>query len=349
MSETTAPAPSAERRSPLQTARDVSNAATVKGAVAVAVGLTIVVVPGVTITVAGYAIGFGLLTVGLYDIWYGLSGRTRNRRRTRPVSLIRGLTSLAAGLVGGLGFAPSANIGHHVSIFEAVHGTAPDIAGKDLANPTSLLLSGLMMLRHIGLMKHANTIENALIYTLEQGIHTGDFGEGSGKPSVGTTAFGKAIKDHLGNTPQSREPLKTEGVNDSVNVKRPERPRHNKLMRTFETLKSVYVGCDIYLDTLASPQELADRLKDICGTTPFELKMMSNRGTQVWPSGSIYTEIVDYYRVRFELRDLSRAPSLGQGPIIRLLDRIAEKFEVTDFQPLKFFDGKPGYSLAQGQ
>jgi len=99
MSETTAPAPSAERRSPLQTARDVSNAATVKGAVAVAVGLTIVVVPGVTITVAGYAIGFGLLTVGLYDIWYGLSGRTRNRRRTRPVSLIRGLTSLAAGLV----------------------------------------------------------------------------------------------------------------------------------------------------------------------------------------------------------------------------------------------------------
>ncbi|MFI4882406.1 MAG: isocitrate/isopropylmalate family dehydrogenase [Phycisphaerales bacterium JB064] len=259
------------------------------------------------------------------------------------------VSDLAAGLVGGLGFAPSANIGHHVSIFEAVHGTAPDIAGKGVANPTSLLLSGLLMLRHIGLMKHANTIENALIFTLEQGVHTGDFGQASGKPSVGTSEFGAAICKNLGQKPATRDGMPTDGVSESVSVSRPERPRHNTLMRTFETLKSVYVGCDIYLDTTASPQELADRLKAICAPTPFELKMMSNRGTQVWPSGSVYTEIVDYYRVRFELRDMGRAPSLGQGPIIQLLDRIAEKFEVTDFQPLKFYDGKPGYSLAQGQ
>ena len=259
------------------------------------------------------------------------------------------VSDLAAGLVGGLGFAPSANIGHHVSIFEAVHGTAPDIAGKNMANPTSLLLSGLMMLRHIGLMKHANLIENALIHTLEQGVHTGDFGEGTGKPAVGTTEFGDAIRNNLGKAPDTRDALATDGVSETISVSRAERPRHNTLMRTFETLKSVYVGCDIYLDTLLSPSELADRLQAICGPTPFELKMMSNRGTQVWPSGSVYTEIVDYYRVRFELRDLSRAPSLGQGPIIQLLDRIAEKFEVTDFQPLKYYDGKPGYSLAQGQ
>lgn len=258
------------------------------------------------------------------------------------------VSDLAAGLVGGLGFAPSANIGHHISIFEAVHGTAPDIAGKGLANPTSLLLSGLMMLRHIGLLRQAATIENAMLATLESGVHTGDFGHHQQTPAVGTSGYANAIIEHLGKRPSTREPL-PENLPDSVSYERPERPRTNTLMRTFETVRSVFTGSDIYLSTTASPTELAERLQAICAPTRFKLTMMSNRGTQVWPSGSIYTEIVDYYRVRFELKDMHDAASLGQGPIIALLDKIAEKFEVTDFQPLKHYDGKPGYSLAQGQ
>ena len=258
------------------------------------------------------------------------------------------VSDLAAGLVGGLGFAPSANIGHHISIFEAVHGTAPDIAGKGLANPTSLILSGLMMLRHVGLLKEAAIIENAIFAALETGAHTGDFGDKDKHPTLGTADFVDAIIAKLGKGPETREATP---VPDGAEAKldRPERPRHNTLMRTFETTQSVFVGCDIYLDTLLSPQELADRLQALCEKTPFKLTMMSNRGTQVWPSGSVYTEIVDYYRVRFELRDMHASASLGQSPIIRLLDRIAEKFLVTDFQPLKHFDGEPGYSLAQGQ
>ena len=100
------------------------------------------------------------------------------------------VSDLCAGLVGGLGFAPSANIGDHICIFEAVHGTAPDIAGKNIANPTALLLSGLTMLRHLGLMQNAAEIENALLYTLEEGNHTGDFGDKS-TPSLNTTDFAK--------------------------------------------------------------------------------------------------------------------------------------------------------------
>ena len=68
------------------------------------------------------------------------------------------VSDLCAGLVGGLGFAPSANIGDHISIFEAVHGTAPDIAGKNIANPTALLLSGIGMLQHLGLMESSTII-----------------------------------------------------------------------------------------------------------------------------------------------------------------------------------------------
>src|SRR5688500_5981618 len=107
------------------------------------------------------------------------------------------ISDLCAGLVGGLGFAPSANIGDYISIFEAVHGTAPDIAGKNIANPTALLLSGLSMLRHLGLMENAAVIENALLYTLEEGIHTGDFGDKS-KKAVNTTEFANAIINNFG-------------------------------------------------------------------------------------------------------------------------------------------------------
>jgi isocitrate dehydrogenase len=77
------------------------------------------------------------------------------------------VSDLCAGLVGAWVFAPSANIGGHISIFEAVHGTAPDIAGKNIANPTALLLSGFAMLRHLGLMEWQLFSENALLYTLE--------------------------------------------------------------------------------------------------------------------------------------------------------------------------------------
>src|SRR6478752_5812932 len=111
------------------------------------------------------------------------------------------VSDLCAGLIGGLGFAPSVNIGDHISIFEAVHGTAPDIAGKNIANPTALLLSGLAMLRHLGFTENAAVIENALLYTLEQGIHTGDFGDKS-KPSLNTTAFAEAIIANFGKQPQ---------------------------------------------------------------------------------------------------------------------------------------------------
>jgi isocitrate dehydrogenase (NAD+) len=77
------------------------------------------------------------------------------------------ISDLAAGLVGGLGVVPSANLGQGAALFEAVHGTAPDIAGKNVANPTALLLSAVMMLRHIGEHPAAERIETALNTVLE--------------------------------------------------------------------------------------------------------------------------------------------------------------------------------------
>jgi len=87
------------------------------------------------------------------------------------------LSDMCAGLIGGLGLTPSGNIGRDASIFEAVHGSAPDIAGKGLANPTALLLSSLMMLRHMNLYEHADKIEKAALSTIAEGkTITGDLG-----------------------------------------------------------------------------------------------------------------------------------------------------------------------------
>jgi len=87
------------------------------------------------------------------------------------------LSDMCAGLIGGLGLTPSGNIGDECSIFEAVHGSAPDIAGMALANPTALLLSSIMMLQHMGLNSHANAIQKAIFKTLAEGKYlTGDLG-----------------------------------------------------------------------------------------------------------------------------------------------------------------------------
>jgi isocitrate dehydrogenase (NAD+) len=100
------------------------------------------------------------------------------------------VSDLAAGLVGGLGVVPGANLGPNAAIFEAVHGTAPDIAGQDRANPTALLLSAILMLRHLDLAGQAERVEKALLATLAAGVRTPDIGG-----SAGTKAFARAVAE----------------------------------------------------------------------------------------------------------------------------------------------------------
>lgn len=105
------------------------------------------------------------------------------------------LSDLASGLVGGLGVTPSGNLGEEASVFEAVHGTAPDIAGKNLANPTALLLSGTMMLKHMGETSAAERIETSLFSVLAEGkTLTGDL-----KGNASTTEFADAVIAKLDN------------------------------------------------------------------------------------------------------------------------------------------------------
>jgi isocitrate dehydrogenase len=257
------------------------------------------------------------------------------------------VSDLCAGLVGGLGFAPSANIGNHMAIFEAVHGTAPDIAGKGVANPTSLILSGLMMLRHLCLAREAALIENALLATLESGVRTGDFGDPS-RPPVGTREFTKAIVERLGTTPKTVPAVTVPEAGETCFTK-PTRPVAQRVIRTFTNVVTHVVGCDVYLDSPLSPASIAEEMQRLSADTPFVLTLISNRGTQVWPTGSVFTECVDYYRVRFELRDGVTPGTIDQARAIDLLRNVTAKFIVCSYELLRTFDGAKGFSLAQGQ
>ena len=109
------------------------------------------------------------------------------------------LSDLASGLVGGLGVAPSANIGPNAAMFEAVHGSAPDIAGRGIANPTALILSAALMLRHLGELAAATLVEDAVHYVLAQGIVlTRDLG---GRAT--TDEFTRAVISAFGKQPRA--------------------------------------------------------------------------------------------------------------------------------------------------
>ncbi|HEX7756105.1 MAG TPA: NADP-dependent isocitrate dehydrogenase [Niabella sp.] len=251
------------------------------------------------------------------------------------------VSDLCAGLVGGLGFAPSANIGDHICIFEAVHGTAPDIAGKNIANPTALLLSGITMLRHLGLLEKAAQIENALLYTLEQGVHTGDFGDKS-IPSVNTTEFANTIIANIGKKPQLNAKPELADIANSCTVLHQDK---NTMLESKETSAEKIVGVDLFIESSELPEVIAQKSQRHAGVK-FKIVNVSNRGTQVWPTGSVYTDLVNQYNVRFESID---EHPLNQQDVIGLYVSMSGDFKICSLELLNEWDGKKAYSLAQGQ
>jgi isocitrate dehydrogenase len=253
------------------------------------------------------------------------------------------VSDLCAGLVGGLGFAPSANIGNHVCIFEAVHGTAPDIAGKGIANPTALLLSGLMLLRHLGLSEEAAIIENALLLTLEEGVHTSDFGNMQTAP-VGTMAFADAVVQRFGMTPMHTRPQVP--FNNKPRSSVFSMPAEPLLIQSGSNKKQELAGADLFVEYNGQPSQLADLLQQLLPEN-LQLITISNRGTQVWPTGSNLTNCVNQYRARFERAGTQDA--IQAADIFDLCKKIEVQVRICSVEMLLNIDDAKAYSLAQGQ
>jgi len=244
------------------------------------------------------------------------------------------LSDLTSGLTGGLGFAPSANIGNDVSIFEAVHGSAPDIAGKNKANPTALILSAAMMLRHIGEGKAANDVEQAVLVALESGIRTSDM-MGTEKPA-GTTEFTQAVISNLGKTSKLSPPKKPNKV---------DLPPTSAGVNAVAAKGRRLTGLDVYIESTLEPQELATGLEESMSASPLRLEMISNRGAIVFPSSGRRVSLVDHYRCRFVLRD--GVTRLGDEEILSLLQTVGRSHRWMHVEKLQEFDGEAAYSKSQ--
>ncbi len=248
------------------------------------------------------------------------------------------LSDVAAQIAGSVGLAGSANIGEQCAMFEAIHGSAPRRAGQNVANPSGLLLAGVMMLAHIGQPDVAARVYNAWLKTIEDGIHTYDiFTEGVSRQKVGTSEFAEAVISRLGEVPVTLKPA-TYATSQSMHLWQAGN-RDNKPEKRL-------VGVDVFLDwERGSPDDLGTALSQISGG-PLHLQIITNRGIKVWPNGLPETFCTDHWRCRFTGNGEEAVQPIQ---VIELLRRVIEAgFDNIKTENLYLFDGKPGFSAVHG-
>jgi len=249
------------------------------------------------------------------------------------------VSDVAAEVTGSVGLGGSSNIGLDFGMFEAVHGSAPDIAGQGIANPSGLILGAVMMLVHIGQGDVANKIHNAWKKTIEDGIHTSDiYREGMSKKRVGTDEFTKALINNLGAMPETLPAVHY--ASDGKGIAIPP-------LKEIANVDKKRVGVDVGLNfDLCDANALADQIKP-CETDHLKLHIISNRGVKVWPDGAKETFCTDNWRLRF----LSNSDeNVKTSEVVQLLSNLNEAdMNFTNALMLHDFDGEPGYTKAQGE
>lgn len=253
------------------------------------------------------------------------------------------LSDVAAQIAGSVGLAGSANVGNHMALFEAIHGSAPDIAGKQIANPSGLLNGAIQMLIHINQPETATLIENAWLATLEAGLHTADiYSTAHSKKKVTTDEFADAVIERLGQMPSHFKPVNyKKDVQANIEcygeVKKPH-------------AKKELVGVDVFIDNHQFTQnELGEKLANI--SKALQLVIITSRGLKIWPNCMIDAPDMTSCSCRYQTSaDSKNLKSITHQDIIDLLKKFDELgFDVTKTENLYTFDGKLGYTLAQGQ
>ncbi|MBS0357940.1 MAG: NADP-dependent isocitrate dehydrogenase [Proteobacteria bacterium] len=250
------------------------------------------------------------------------------------------ISDVAAQVVGSVGLAGSANIGIHAAMFEAIHGSAPDIAGQNKANPSGLINAAILMLLHLNQPKIAELIENAWLRALEDGVHTGDiYCVGTTEVQVSTDEFADAVIARLGQAPVR---LDKANYPSNTQIQLPK-----VIKKADKASQKLLVGIDIYLDSQETdPTVLAGKLMQ----EPKELFLQSlaNRGLKVWPEGLPDVYCSEHWRCRF-LGDAS-LNSIDYQRVLTLLQQLyAEGWHIIKTENLYTFDGEKGFSLAQGE
>ncbi|MEZ0369934.1 MAG: NADP-dependent isocitrate dehydrogenase [Candidatus Sericytochromatia bacterium] len=245
------------------------------------------------------------------------------------------LNDMTAQLAGSIGMAGSANFGGECAMFETVHGAVPHRAGQDQANPSGMLMAGVMMLNHIGQPEVAEWVHNAWLKTLEDGIHTYDVhlsGDSFGQ-LVGTNRFAQEVIDRLGQEPQKLSPVRYHRDQPIFQIPPYKRP----------VVKKDLVGVDAFLFWEGSHVSgLVQQLEGL-DQSRLKLKLITNRGVKVWPEGFPETFCTDHWRLR--LLGESRASNISHADVIAVLAQLqALGLEFIKTELLFEFDGEKGFS-----
>jgi isocitrate dehydrogenase len=254
------------------------------------------------------------------------------------------ISDLASGLVGGLGFAASGNYGDRAAIFEAVHGSAPKYAGKNVINPTALILSAVMMLRHLGEPEAAQRIEDAVFVTLEEGeAITLDVARQSGdvERATSTSGFADAIIGNLGRAPATRYARKSTGAPDVPPEARPRWQPRSVLAQDIRL-----IGVDVYVERDGDAGPLGQLLEGLAAPD-FRLQLISSRGTVAYPESHAAIDTVGWWRCRFVAAE--EGDSVDDAAILALLSRVVERVPWMHVQKLRLFGEEEGFTRAQGQ
>ncbi|TKB99295.1 NADP-dependent isocitrate dehydrogenase [Pedobacter cryotolerans] len=248
------------------------------------------------------------------------------------------ISDIAAEIAGSVGLGGSANIGEECAMFEAIHGSAPDIAGKNMGNPSGLIQAAVMLLTHIGQTGVAQNIQNAWLKTIEEGIHTKDiFKSGFSKKEVSTSEFTAHLISNLGEQPSFLK-VSTQFTNTALKLP--------KYIRKPAAVKKL-VGVDLFVHWSGSnANKLATQIKAM-DSGDVVLAMITNRGVKVWPNGFEETFCTDHWRCRF-ISDVDI--TISKEDIVQLLKQADElNIDVVKTENLYEFNGKAAFSLGQGQ
>lgn len=246
------------------------------------------------------------------------------------------LSDLGSALIGGLGFAPGANIGDEFAIFEAVHGTAPKYAGQNNINPTAVLMSGIMMLRHLKEFEAANLIEQAFVVTVD--IDKIQMRDTNPSNPASTTGFADAIISNFGKT----HPKLVQRTYKSLEL-----PKVSKDADFVKVATSELIGADVFLQTALEPVKLGEHIQSLLSESPLQLTMLSSRGVKLYPtqSGNAY-DGVDLITARFKAKNNQ---ALSNDDILNLLNLVGKHHQWSHVEKLQLFDGVAGFTKSHGE
>lgn len=251
------------------------------------------------------------------------------------------ISDVVAEISGSVGLAGSANIGSEYALFEAIHGSAPDIAGQNMANPSGLINAAVMMLAHIGQGEVAGNVHNAWLKTIEDGMHTGDvYNPDHSKKKLSTSEFTDEVISRLGKRPSSFKVAKY-NTSKEVNQERTYSIDHKE--------EKTLVGVDVVVNWNGEESSiLAEEAIKLVDGSEVGLQLISVKGLKVWPTDANSSILSDEWNLRF--MPTAEEKTLTHSAITKLLRNLNNgNIDFIRVNNLYLFDDKLGFSLAQGE